>query len=47
MPFVIDASATLPWRFEDEATAWSEALLQRIELTHLLRREMIALLRYY
>lgn len=26
-PFVVDASATLPWCFEDEATAWSESLL--------------------
>jgi hypothetical protein len=31
MAFVIDASATLPWRFEDEATPWTEALLDRIE----------------
>jgi predicted nucleic acid-binding protein len=31
MPFVIDASTTLPWRFEDEATAWTEALLDRLE----------------
>ena len=31
MPFVIDASATLPWRFADEATLWSEALLDRVE----------------
>ncbi|MBV9505955.1 MAG: type II toxin-antitoxin system VapC family toxin [Acidobacteriia bacterium] len=31
MAFVIDASATLPWRFEDEATPWTEALLERIE----------------
>jgi predicted nucleic acid-binding protein len=29
--FVIDASATLPWRFEDEATPWTESLLDRIE----------------
>lgn len=29
--FVIDASATLPWRFEDEATPWTEMLLDRIE----------------
>jgi predicted nucleic acid-binding protein len=28
--FVADASATLPWRFEDEATPWTEALLDRI-----------------
>lgn len=28
--FVIDASATLPWRFEDEATLWTEALLDRV-----------------
>jgi hypothetical protein len=27
MAFVIDASATLPWRFADEATPWTEALL--------------------
>ena len=31
MAFVIDASATLPWRFFDEATPWSEALLDRVE----------------
>jgi predicted nucleic acid-binding protein len=31
MAFVIDASATLPWRFEDEATPWTEALLDRVE----------------
>ena len=30
MSFVIDASATLPWRFEDEATPWTEALLDRV-----------------
>ena len=29
--FVIDASATLPWRFEDEATPWTEALLDRAQ----------------
>jgi predicted nucleic acid-binding protein len=29
--FVPDASATLPWRFEDEATPWTEALLDRIQ----------------
>jgi len=29
--FVVDASATLPWRFEDEATPWTEALLDRVE----------------
>lgn len=29
--FVADASATLPWRFEDEATPWTEALLDRVE----------------
>ena len=27
MPFVIDASATLPWCFEDEATPWTDRLL--------------------
>ncbi len=31
MAFVIDASATLPWRFADEATPWTEALLDRVE----------------
>jgi predicted nucleic acid-binding protein len=31
MAFVIDASATLPWRFADESTPWSEALLDRVE----------------
>jgi predicted nucleic acid-binding protein len=31
MPFVADASATLAWRFEDEARAWTEALLDRLE----------------
>lgn len=30
MPFVVDASATLAWCFQDEATDWSRALLQRI-----------------
>src|ERR1051326_1416616 len=29
--FVIDASATLPWRFEDEATPWTEGLLDRVQ----------------
>jgi hypothetical protein len=29
--FVADASATLPWRFEDEATPWTEPLLDRIQ----------------
>jgi predicted nucleic acid-binding protein len=28
--FIPDASATLPWCFEDEATAWTEALLNRL-----------------
>jgi predicted nucleic acid-binding protein len=31
MAFIIDASATLPWRFADEATPWTEGLLDRIE----------------
>jgi predicted nucleic acid-binding protein len=31
MAFVVDASATLPWRFEDEATPWTEALLDRLQ----------------
>jgi predicted nucleic acid-binding protein len=30
MPFVVDASATLPWCFEDEVTAWTEGLLDRL-----------------
>ena len=29
--FVPDASATLPCRFADEATPWTEALLDRIQ----------------
>jgi predicted nucleic acid-binding protein len=29
--FVVDASATLPWRFQDEATPWTEALLDRLK----------------
>ena len=28
--FVVDASATLPWCFEDEATPWTEGLLDRL-----------------
>lgn len=28
--FVIDASATLPWCFEDEATSWTDGLLERL-----------------
>lgn len=31
MAFVIDASATLPWRFADESMPWTEALLDRVE----------------
>ena len=27
--FVMDASATLPWCFKDEATAYTEGLLDR------------------
>lgn len=30
MAFVVDASATLPWCFEDEATPWTEGLLDRL-----------------
>jgi predicted nucleic acid-binding protein len=30
MAFVADASATLPWCFEDEAAPWTEALLDRL-----------------
>src|SRR4051794_4816142 len=29
--FLPDASATLPWRFADEATPWTEALLDRLQ----------------
>ena len=29
--FILDASVTLPWRFEDEATPWTESLLNRLE----------------
>ncbi len=29
--FILDASVTLPWRFEDEATSWTESLLDRIK----------------
>jgi len=29
--FVVDASATMPWCFEDEATSWSESLLDRVD----------------
>ena len=28
--FIADASATLPWCFEDEATAWTDHLLDRL-----------------
>ena len=28
--FISDASATLPWCFEDEATEWTESLLNRL-----------------
>ena len=28
---VVDASAALPWRFEDEATPWTDSLLERIK----------------
>ena len=28
--FVVDASVTLPWCFEDEATPWTERLLDRL-----------------
>jgi hypothetical protein len=28
--FVVDASVTLPWCFEDEATAWTDGLLDRL-----------------
>jgi predicted nucleic acid-binding protein len=31
LSFVSDASATLPWRFADESTAWTEALLDRAQ----------------
>ena len=29
--FIPDVSVTLPWRFEDEATPWTESLLERIK----------------
>jgi predicted nucleic acid-binding protein len=29
--FVIDASATLPWCFAEEATGWTEGLLDRLQ----------------
>src|SRR6516225_11670961 len=29
--FVIDASATLPWCFAEEATPWTEGLLDRLQ----------------
>ena len=28
--FVVDASVTLPWCFEDEATVWTDRLLDRL-----------------
>jgi len=28
--FILDASVTLPWRFKGVATAWSEALRNRV-----------------
>jgi len=31
LSFVADASASLPWAFEDEATPWSESLLNRVQ----------------
>jgi predicted nucleic acid-binding protein len=30
MAFVVDVSASLPWCFQDEATSWTEALLDRL-----------------
>lgn len=36
MPFVLDASACLPWRFRDEATEGTERLLQRAVLRELI-----------
>lgn len=30
--FVVDASATLPWCFKDESTAWTESLLRSLRL---------------
>ena len=29
--FVVDASAALPWCFEDESTQWTDGLLQRLK----------------
>ena len=28
--FIVDASASLPWCFEDEATPWTDGLLERL-----------------
>jgi predicted nucleic acid-binding protein len=36
MPFVLDASIALAWCFEDEATAETEAILDRFEGDHAL-----------
>ena len=30
MPFVLDASTTMPWCFVDEATPFTEAVLDRL-----------------
>lgn len=32
--FVVDASVTLAWCFEDEATAWTDGLLDRLRAGH-------------
>ena len=32
--FIADASVTLPWCFEDEATAWTDSLLDRLRASH-------------
>lgn len=29
--FIVDASASLPWCFEDEATTWTDELLDRLK----------------
>lgn len=36
MPFVVDASTTMAWCFEDEATAETDAVLDRLRQDHAL-----------
>ena len=37
MPLVVDASATLAWCFQDEATHWTHALLETIRKGEIVR----------